>query len=227
MHSDPPQRQITKSYRDPLDLVWLCCIESLGWQLARSHELFASWDGKKTLTLGEASDLDPDDSLAQLILHELCHALIEGREGWSKRDWGLENIDHRHLVNELACHRLQASLADRVQLRSFFAVTTDWRCYYDQIPPTWDQAQDEQALKHWSQVLDTKNDQSGSKDMSEEAHRLDLKAIGLAQNALKFFETEKLWFRSIMLALEQTEQIAQILKSSLSASAYKQDSLWS
>ncbi len=46
----------------------------------------------------------------------------------------MENIDERDLLQEHACHRLQAALAARHGLRDFFAVTTDWRSYWDTLP---------------------------------------------------------------------------------------------
>ena len=130
----PPPRTVMYRYEDPLSIVWLAAAAELGWRVRRSDEVYASWDGRGTLTLSEASGFDADDSLAQLILHEMCHALIEGEAGLSLPDFGLENIDERHLVREHATHRLQATLADRVGLRRFFAVTTDWRPYYDALP---------------------------------------------------------------------------------------------
>lgn len=130
----PPPRAIQAEYQDPLELVWLELLGEIGWRLTRSSEVFASWDGAGGLTLSIAEHMDPDDCLAQLIFHEVCHALIEGPQGWVRPDWGLENQDHRHLVNELACHRVQATLASRYGLRALLAVTTDWRPHYDALP---------------------------------------------------------------------------------------------
>ena len=134
LQRDPHPRRITAHYQDPLELIWLRCLSRLGWRLVRSPEVFASWDGERTLTLSTPEHMDPDDTLAQLIFHEVCHALVEGPKGWSKADWGLENIDARHLVHELACHRVQAGLAGRYGLRGLLAATTDWRPHYDALP---------------------------------------------------------------------------------------------
>lgn len=131
----PPPRDLRFRYDDPLSLIWLAAAAELGWTVARSGGVYASWDGQGTLTLSEPTGLDPDDNLGQLILHEMCHAMIEGEGALALPDFGLENIDDRHLVREHATHRLQASLADRVGLRRFFAVTTDWRPYYDALGP--------------------------------------------------------------------------------------------
>lgn len=134
-HIAPPPRQIDAWYEDPLSLIWRSCAQGLGWRVERSAEVYASWDGRGTLRISDQAGMDPDDSVAQLILHEICHALVEGPAGLALPDWGLENVDSRDLVREFACHRLQAALADRVGLRRFFAPTTDWRPHYDALGP--------------------------------------------------------------------------------------------
>ncbi len=127
-------RPIHHRYRDPLALIWLGVARRIGWRIERSPEVYASWDGDRTLTLAEPDDLDPDDNPGQMILHEICHALVQGPAGQRRLDWGLSNFDDRDLLAEHACHRLQAALADTVGLRGFFAVTTDWRPYWDALP---------------------------------------------------------------------------------------------
>lgn len=127
-------RPILHRYRDPVELVWLRCARCLGWRVERSSEVFAAYDGAGTLTLGEDATLDPDDSLAQLIFHEICHALVAGPGALERPDFGLENTDARDVLAEHACHRLQASLADAHGLRDFLAVTTDFRPYWDALP---------------------------------------------------------------------------------------------
>lgn len=129
-----PQREITHHYRDPLDLVWLRAAEQLGMKIERSTDVYASWDGKGTLTLADDADFDPDDSLAQLIFHEICHALVAGPGQRKEPDWGLCNTSDRDLVFEHACHRVQAALARPYGLRALFAVTTEWRDYWDALP---------------------------------------------------------------------------------------------
>src|SRR5690606_21379798 len=120
----------THTYSDPLDLIWVNCAKQLGIVIERSVSAYAAWDGKKTLTLSTSEAFDADDSLAQLIFHEICHALVSGPRGWSLPDWGLSNTDDSDLVYEHACHRLQAALAQPFGLRQFFAVTTEWRPYW-------------------------------------------------------------------------------------------------
>jgi len=127
-------RKISQSYRDPVELIWLHAAARMGMQIVRSAEVNASWDGKSVLTVGTPETLDPDDSLAQMILHEACHALCEGPESLSKSDWGLESFNPEKKVREHACLRLQAAFADRYGMRSFFASTTVFRRYYDKLP---------------------------------------------------------------------------------------------
>ena len=129
-----PPREITKTYQDPLDLIWTQSAKRLGMNLVRSRDVFASWDGQGNLSIGSPEDLDPDDSLAQMIFHEICHAIVQGDACWARENWGLNNTDGRDDVREYACIRLQAALAQAYGLRAFLAVTTDWRYHYDALP---------------------------------------------------------------------------------------------
>jgi hypothetical protein len=128
------ERRVESSYRDPLELIWIRAAERLGWKVERSAQVYASFDGAGTLTVSDASDFDRDDSLAQMIFHEICHALVAGPGGQRRPDWGLSNTDDRDLVMEHACHRLQAALSAAHGLRMFMAVTTVWRPYWDSLP---------------------------------------------------------------------------------------------
>lgn len=121
-------------YRDPLEVVWLNAADHMGMRIERSDDVFASWDGNGVLRIGGPETLDPDDSLAQMILHEACHALVEGPESLSKPDWGLEIDNSAHRVREHACLRLQAALTSPYGLREFFAATTNFRKYFDALP---------------------------------------------------------------------------------------------
>jgi hypothetical protein len=128
-------REITRRYEDPLDRIWMATAARLGMRVERSGEVYASWDGRGTLTLSSAEHFDADDSLAQLVLHEICHALCEGPENFGVPDWGLDNLTDADWLSELACQRLQAALADTVGLRGFFGTTTDYRAYWDTLGP--------------------------------------------------------------------------------------------
>jgi predicted SprT family Zn-dependent metalloprotease len=127
-------RTIKADYQDPANLIWLQAARALGVTVVRSTEAYASWDGKGTLTLSSDQDLDADDSLAQMIFHELCHLLVSGEQARERVDWGLDNTSPKDLVYEYATNRLQAALAQSYGLRTFMAVTTVWRAYYDALP---------------------------------------------------------------------------------------------
>ncbi|TNF34556.1 MAG: YkgJ family cysteine cluster protein [Deltaproteobacteria bacterium] len=129
-----PERPITHRYEDPVDAVWVACAERIGYRIRRADDVYAGFDGIDTITIAAGAALDPDDSLAQLIFHELCHALVASDDARKRPDWGLENVDDRDLVSEHACHRLQAALADRFGLRGFMAATTQWRPHWDALP---------------------------------------------------------------------------------------------
>ncbi|BBL72693.1 YkgJ family cysteine cluster protein [Methylogaea oryzae] len=129
-------RRPSHRYEDPLARVWIVCAERIGFRIARSPEAYASTDGSGTVFIGSDETLDPDDSLAQMIFHELCHALVQGEDNERKPDWGLDNTRvGGDPWREHACLRLQAYLADSVGLRDFFAPTTDYRVsFWDSLP---------------------------------------------------------------------------------------------
>lgn len=127
-------RNVNLQYSDPLDLVWLKTAQRLGMKVERDADVFASWDGQSVLQLGTSETLDADDCLAQMIFHEICHAITEGPDSLQLEDWGLENDEPAHIVREHACLRLQATLAGKYGLRTFLATTTDFRDYYDKLP---------------------------------------------------------------------------------------------
>lgn len=124
-----------RRYQDPLARVWLVCAGQLGFRVRRTTEAYASSDGRGTLLIADDSLFDPDDSLAQMIFHELCHALIEGDKGETREDWGLGYAIGNNPWREHACLRLQAYLAGGVGLRDFFAPTTDFRVTFWQSLP--------------------------------------------------------------------------------------------
>lgn len=128
------RRNIKASYQDPADIIWLQAAAALGITVVRSAAAYAAWDGKGTLTLASTEHLDPDDCLAQMIFHEVCHLLVSGEAARTLPDWGLDNTSPQDLVYEYATNRLQAALAQGYGLRTFMAVTTQWRAYYDALP---------------------------------------------------------------------------------------------
>lgn len=127
-------RAITRYYRDPVDEIWLRTARKLGLTVRRTRGAYAAYDGNGVLEIAERADFDPDDCLAQMIFHELCHALVAGDGAMRQPDWGMCNHDTRDVDAEHACHRVQAALAERHGLRAFMAVTTEHRAYWDALP---------------------------------------------------------------------------------------------
>lgn len=128
------ERKPRHIYLDPLDAIWLTVANRIGFRVQRSAAVYASTDGQGVMTIGEPSTLDPDDCLAQMILHELCHSLIEGAQSLHLPDFGLDNLSEQDLVREHACLRLQAWLTAQHGLRGALAPTTDFRSYYEELP---------------------------------------------------------------------------------------------
>jgi hypothetical protein len=119
-----------------IERVWIEAAARLGLRVVRTGDAYATSDGRGTIAIGVGEALDVDDAVAQLVFHELCHAITEGEENLAKPDWGLENIHvgAEHAVREHACLRLAAHLADAHGLRAFLAPTTEYRAYHDALP---------------------------------------------------------------------------------------------
>lgn len=128
-------REPTHRYEDPLDRIWIGCAARIGLRVTRDPAVYAATDGRGTLSIAPDDALDPDDSLAQMILHELCHSLVEGPESLQKVDWGLDNVSGRDDVREHACLRLQAWLTRPLGLSRVLAPTTEFRAFWDALGP--------------------------------------------------------------------------------------------
>ena len=118
-----------------IDRLWMDAASRCGFRVERGEAAYASTDGRGTILVGSPETLDADDSLCQLVLHELCHALVQGEQSWTQVDWGLCNTDDRDDVAEAACLRLQAHLADAATgCAQELCPTTSWRTYYQALP---------------------------------------------------------------------------------------------
>ncbi len=126
-------RQVTHRYTDPLAELWLATAARLGLQVRRVSDAYASTDGAGQLFIAVDDALDGDDSLAQMIFHEICHSLVEGKEAFGKPDWGIDNTGNDHEWREHACLRTQWVLAGRHGLRAVLAPTTDFRAIWDKF----------------------------------------------------------------------------------------------
>jgi hypothetical protein len=117
-----------------IEQIWIDAAARVGFRVERTGEAYASADGTGALLIGVAESLDDDDSVAQLVFHELCHALVQGEENLRLPDFGLDNTSDGDLVAEHACLRLQAHLADGQALRALMTPTTVSRAYYTALP---------------------------------------------------------------------------------------------
>ena len=120
-------RAVTRRYVDPLAQVWLAAARAVGLRVVRTPDAYASTDGRGTLAIATDDGMDADDSLAQMIFHELCHSLVEGEESFRSPDWGMDNTGPDHDFREHACLRVQWVLTSRFGLRGVLAPTTDFR----------------------------------------------------------------------------------------------------
>lgn len=127
------ERPILARYVDPYELVWLSTAARLGLTVRRDPSVFSMTDGSGLLALATRDTLDPDDTLAQQVLHEICHWLVNGLHTFTERDWGYPLDVPTSDPREHACLRLQASLADAHGLRALVAPTGIYRPYYNAI----------------------------------------------------------------------------------------------
>ena len=126
-------RVVTSRYIDPLTQVWVGTARRIGLSVVRTPDAYAATDGNGTLSIADDAALDADDSLAQMIFHELCHSLVEGEDAFARVDWGMDNTGPDHDWREHACLRVQWVLTGRHGLRALFAPTTDFRAFWDQL----------------------------------------------------------------------------------------------
>ncbi len=119
---------------EDIDRAWIDAAAAIGFTIQRSDGAYAASNGRGAIFIGARATLDDDDSLAQLVLHELCHAFVQGRSRWHEPDFGLDNTSDRDRAREQACLRLQAHLADSHGLRAAMVPTTEWRAYYVRLP---------------------------------------------------------------------------------------------
>jgi hypothetical protein len=136
--SGPMSRSATGLAPSPLGTpaiaeIWRGAAAEIGFSIARTREAYASSDGRGTISIGADDTLDVDDAFAQLVFHELCHAITEGEAARAAPDWGLDDVS-AHVVREHACLRFAAQLAGRFGLRVLMAPTTDYRAYHDALP---------------------------------------------------------------------------------------------
>ena len=127
------ERPILSRYVDPVELIWLATAKRLGLTIRRSPTIFSATDGSGLLQLGARETLDEDDTLSQMVLHEICHWITNGLDTFTDRDWGFD-LDGPLDPREHAGLRLQAWATGRHGLRALLAPTSAFRDYYNRIP---------------------------------------------------------------------------------------------
>ena len=120
---------------DPITAAWVRAAAGMGFEVRRSDDAWAAYDGAGTITVSDDGGLDADDSAAALILHELCHFAIQGAASAALPDWGLNTADpgpeeHRR---ERSALRVQRTLLRRRGLEERLAPTTEYRGFYEDL----------------------------------------------------------------------------------------------
>jgi hypothetical protein len=115
-----------------IDALFVEAAGRLGVPVVRGGDAYVHWDGR-LLHVADDEHLDADDSLAQLVLHELCHALVQGEPAFRLPDWGLDNTRDVDAVREEAAVRVQAHLLGAFGLRGLLHPTTEVRAFYDAL----------------------------------------------------------------------------------------------
>jgi hypothetical protein len=180
-----------------IDEIWRRAAAQVGFQLARTGDAYATSDGQGGIAIGAAETLDDDDALAQLVFHELCHAVTEGEAAQRRPDWGLDNVPE-HVVREHACLRVQASLAERFGLRAVMAPTTPYRDYYASLPgdPLLARPPDDgDAATRAATAACARFDSSSWRGPIEQALRETAAAIGIAVGVAPGADRHPLGFR--------------------------------
>lgn len=198
------ERPIHSRYVDPYELIWLSAAERLGLHIRRNPDVYSMTDGEGLLALAPRSDLDPDDTLPQQVLHEVCHWMVAGRDADRERDWGYELDVPLNDPREYACLRLQRWLAGAHGLQGVLANTGLYRPYYD-------------ALVDPTRALD---------DSPAEAEAMRL------FEAARVLVREEPWWSTLQDALDATAQIKAIVAPFLEVYATEVEgdalpSLWS
>ena len=113
---------------DTITQAWVLAATHMGFEVRRSADAWAAYDGFGTITVSDDGGLDAADSAAALILHELCHFATQGAASRALPDWGLTTADpgpeeHRR---ERAAVRVQRALLLRPPPPSIGGFTRVW-----------------------------------------------------------------------------------------------------
>jgi hypothetical protein len=113
-----------------LDEIWIAAARRLDLPVVRGGDAYVHWDGRALRVAGD-EHLDADDTVAQLVLHEICHFITQGISSRDELDWGLDNTSERDHGRELSCVRLQAHLLGAYGLRGVLFPTTPVRGFFE------------------------------------------------------------------------------------------------
>jgi hypothetical protein len=116
-----------------LDAIWIEAAQKLEVPVVRGGDAYVHWD-TRARHIASDEHLDHDDTVAQLILHELCHWITQGVSARDQLDWGLDNTDDRDHGRELSCLRFQAHLVGGYGLRKILFPTTPDRSFFESLP---------------------------------------------------------------------------------------------
>lgn len=116
----------------PLDEIWIAAAAKLELPVVRGGDAYVHFDGR-ILHIATDEHLDADDTVAQLVFHELCHALVQGPAARHLADWGLDNTTDRDEEREKAAVRLQAHLTGAWGLRRHLYPTTPVRTFFEAL----------------------------------------------------------------------------------------------
>ena len=112
------------------DPLWVQLLEHAGFRLARRSTSYVWYDGRGEVAIAPDEELDADDTLAQIILHEMVHLLVQGEEARTEPDWGLDNLTDSDAYLEEAALVVQLRLLTLWGLEAVLVPTTDFRGYY-------------------------------------------------------------------------------------------------
>jgi len=135
-----------------MDDAWIDLVGGHGFRVRRSDQSYVWYDGEGTIWIAPDHDLDDDDFLGQILLHELCHWVVEGPASAQRPDWGLDNLTANDEPRERAALRVQSWLVDPFDLRDVFVATTTFRDDYLTMPAEPPSPRDDHGGVAWGAI---------------------------------------------------------------------------
>ena len=118
-----------------IEAVWRAAVEQLGFAVVRTNEAYATSDGRGAIAIGVDAALDGDDAFAQLVFHELCHAITQGQAAMRNLIGGSTTFPSTSFASTPACgcrrrsHRRSACARRWPRRRRIARTTTRCRHY--------------------------------------------------------------------------------------------------